>query len=102
MKTSKLFVAVIAAVLLAGCASRPAPVPVIGPRSDLSALVGDWSGEYNSPETGRSGSIAFTLKSGKDTAFGRVVMVPKAQNEPVTPGSVVISGEANAAVLDED
>lgn len=87
MRTSRLFVAISTAALLAGCASRPTPVAVIGASSDLSALVGDWSGEYSSPETGRSGSIAFTLKSGKDTAFGSVVMVPKVQSEPVTPSA---------------
>jgi hypothetical protein len=86
MKTSMTFAALAAAALLAGCASRPTPVPVMAPSSDLSALVGEWSGEYTSPETGRSGSIAFTLQAGKDTAVGSVVMVPRALNEPVTPG----------------
>jgi hypothetical protein len=98
MKTSKWFVAIGTAALLAGCASRPTPVPVIGPRSDLSALVGDWSGEYSSPETGRSGSIAFALKTGKDTAIGSVVMVPKAQNETIIPGASVDRPVVRAAV----
>jgi hypothetical protein len=89
MKTSKLFAAMTTATLLAGCAPRPTPVPVISPRSDLSALVGDWSGEYSSPETGRSGSIAFSLKAGKDTAVGSVVMVPKPQNEPNIPAATM-------------
>jgi hypothetical protein len=102
MKTSTTFATLAAATLLAGCASRPTPVPVIGPSSDLSALVGEWSGEYTSPETGRSGSIAFTLQAGKDTAVGSVVMVPRALNEPVTPGMgvnrpVVRTSNAQAA-----
>lgn len=86
MKTSMTLAALAALALLAGCASRPTPVPVIAPSSDLSALVGEWSGEYTSAETGRIGSIAFTLQAGKDTAAGSVVMVPRVTNEPVTPG----------------
>ena len=60
-----------------GCALNPAPVPVEGPKEDVRALVGEWVGEYRSIETGRSGSIMFTLAAGSDTAFGDVVMVPK-------------------------
>ena len=87
MRTS--FVAICSAVLLAGCASVPRPVPVVGPRAGLGALVGDWSGQYSSPETGRSGSIAFKLEAGKDTAFGSVVMVPRAQYDRVAAGAPV-------------
>lgn len=87
MKTSKVLLFAGTAALLAGCSSLKTPVPVIAPQSDLSALVGDWSGEYTSPETGRSGSISFMLQAGKDTAIGSVVMVPKAQNQPVTAGA---------------
>jgi len=89
MKMSKVFLVAVVAALLAGCKSVPTPVPVIGQGSDMSALVGDWSGEYTSPETGRSGSISFTLQAGKDTAIGSVVMVPKAQNQPVTAAAAV-------------
>lgn len=92
MKTSMRFVTLAAAALLAGCASRPTPVPVIGPSSDLSALVGDWSGDYSNPETGRSGSIAFTLKAGKDTAFGSVIMIPRDNKQQVTMGAPVDRG----------
>jgi hypothetical protein len=80
MKTSKTFIAVASAALLSACASHPTPIPVISPQSNLSALVGDWSGEYSSTETGRSGSISFKLQAGKDTAFGSVIMVPRAQD----------------------
>jgi hypothetical protein len=89
MKPSKFFLCASAAALLAGCKSLQTPVPVIGPKLDLSVLVGDWSGEYTSPETGRSGSISFTLQAGKDTAIGSVVMVPKAQNQPIMAGGAV-------------
>lgn len=70
--------AFIGALMLANaCALNPAPVPVSGPSTDVNALVGEWSGEYRSVETGRSGSILFILAAGTDTAHGDVVMVPR-------------------------
>ena len=63
--------------LSVACALNPAPVPVSGAAADLDALVGDWTGEYRSPETGRSGSILFTLEAGRDTAHGDIVMVSR-------------------------
>jgi len=87
MKGSIKFVTLTAAALLAACASRPTLVPVMGPASDLNALVGEWSGDYSNPETGRSGSIAFSLKAGKDTAVGSVVMVPRENRQQVTVAS---------------
>jgi hypothetical protein len=58
------------------CAVNPPPVPVTGAASEVSALAGEWLGEYQSVETGRSGSIWFKLEAGRDTAFGDVLMVP--------------------------
>lgn len=66
-----------ALALTAACALNPAPVPVTGAAEDINALAGEWIGEYRSVETGRSGSILFTLQSGRDTAFGDVVMVAR-------------------------
>lgn len=66
-----------ALVLSVGCALNPAPVPVSGAAEDLKALVGDWTGEYRSVETGRSGSILFMLEAWHDTAHGDVVMVTR-------------------------
>jgi hypothetical protein len=68
--------ALIAAVMwCAACATNPPPVPVTGSPSDVSALVGEWTGEYRSTESGRSGSILFKLAAGSDTAHGDIVMV---------------------------
>lgn len=67
-----------AALAVAACAANPSPVHVVGTSSEMSVLTGSWTGEYRSVETGRSGSIEFTLKAGTDTAFGDVVMVPRA------------------------
>jgi hypothetical protein len=58
------------------CASLPDPVPVFGDIDDVSALVGEWSGEYEGGATGRAGSIVFDLRSATDTARGDVMMIP--------------------------
>lgn len=61
------------ALLAAGCAGPGMPIPVQG---SVEPLVGHWVGEYRSPDTGRDGSIMFTLSAGADTAWGDVVMMP--------------------------
>jgi hypothetical protein len=64
---------------LLGCAGAPAPVPLYG---DAARLAGNWRGQYTSAESGRSGSIAFRLEMGRDTARGDVLMfVPRAPGE---------------------
>ncbi|MEO7996457.1 MAG: hypothetical protein ABI852_03370 [Gemmatimonadaceae bacterium] len=60
--------------LLSACAFSGTPVPVIGTPRALDRIAGQWQGEYISEETGRSGTIGFTLKAGTDSAFGEVVM----------------------------
>ena len=64
------------ALMLAGCALNPAPVPVVGDSWSITDLAGEWNGEYSSADTRRSGSIHFVLEAGRDTAFGDVIMVP--------------------------
>jgi hypothetical protein len=59
--------------LMLGCSNANPPVPV---RGDVTRLQGQWTGEYSSLESGRSGSIVFTLRAGSDTAFGDVIMIP--------------------------
>lgn len=80
-------------LLLAACAANPTPVPMVGTTRDVSILAGEWVGEYRSVETGRMGSISFTLQAGRDTAYGDVLMVPKqaqgadvASDNPGVPG----------------
>lgn len=65
------------ACALAACGGTSPPIPVHG---DVSKLQGQWVGEYSSSESGRSGSIVFTLQAGSDTATGDVVMVPAEMN----------------------
>ena len=71
MKRKLILVAGISLFVSACSASRPAPVMVTG---DATPLVGTWSGSYNSPSTGRSGSIVFTLGAAGESARGDVVM----------------------------
>ena len=73
---------VAAIVALAACQGAQPPVPVMG---DVAALAGRWEGEYGSRETGRAGSILFTLEPGTDTAHGEVLMVPRELELPPSP-----------------
>ena len=65
-----------AVAVLQACAGAATPVPIAGTATDLQALAGEWSGEYWSAETGRSGSIVFRLRAGTDSASGDVIMGP--------------------------
>jgi len=71
-----------ASVFLSACGMRPAKVPVVGAPSDIERLAGRWTGEYWSVESGRSGSIAFDLTAGEDTASGTILMIPSDQPHP--------------------
>ena len=86
--TAGAFLVVLA---ISRCASTPPAVPVEGAAGDLSALAGHWEGEYESPATGRLGSIVFDLTSGEDHAHGDVFMIPRGSTKaygpaPVQPG----------------
>ena len=81
----RIVAALVALVLLPGCASTPAAVPVEGAAGALSALTGHWEGEYQSPATGRLGSIVFDLTAGEDHAHGDVLMIPRNATKPYGP-----------------
>lgn len=61
--------------------SIPETVPLVGTLTDVSPLVGEWTGEYDGGAGGRSGSIVFVLRSATDTAHGDVLMIPRAVGE---------------------
>jgi hypothetical protein len=72
-------------LVAAACATNPAPVPLVADPEGKRLLAGEWVGEYSSPETGRVGSIAFSLVQ-HDTgacgihaehAHGDVLMIPR-------------------------
>ena len=71
------------AAAAAGCAGKPAAVPLQASAADMTALAGRWEGQYNSNQTGRGGSIVFTLAAGSDSAAGDVVMIPAGTNRPI-------------------
>lgn len=74
-----------AAILLAACAANQTSVPLVGRSADVAVLAGEWAGEYSSTESGRSGSISFTLRAAADSAFGDVVMIPAGWGRPLAP-----------------
>src|SRR5437660_3157130 len=84
MRAHPRSIAVVIAGLAAACAAAPqTPVPLAGTVSDLAALTGHWEGAYSSVETGRSGTISFTLTASRDSAFGDVVMIPQGLGRPL-------------------
>jgi hypothetical protein len=62
---------------LIACASNPPSTQVTASDFDLNPLVGEWRGNYSSAETGRTGTIAFTLRAGESSASGNIVMIPR-------------------------
>ena len=75
-RVQQILVAAVAAASI-GCASKPVGVGVSSSDFDLAPLVGVWRGSYTNPQTGRTGTIAFTLRAGESFASGNVVMIPK-------------------------
>ncbi len=67
----------------AACSVAPTPIPIQGDAADLSQLVGEWHGEYQGLESGRTGRLSFTLEAGADTAFGYVLMRPAGIEHPI-------------------
>jgi hypothetical protein len=88
MKRTKLIPGLAAIGLLAmGCALREPTIELTASDFDLNPLVGKWSGEYSSQETGRSGDISFTLEAGQVSASGSILMTPRA------PQAMVVSAD---------
>lgn len=59
------------------CARKAPGIELAASDFDLQPLVGKWRGSYSSAQTGRTGTIAFTLNAGESAASGSVVMLPK-------------------------
>jgi hypothetical protein len=84
------------AAVSAACGFRRTPVPLTSDNGSVQALVGSWAGEYSSTETGRSGSITFSLASEKDTAYGDVTMIARTRVAPL-----VTSPQQSGAVISQ-
>lgn len=75
----------IGALLAGGCRFQPTPVHMAGNRSSINALAGSWIGTYRGTESGRTGTINFTMKISADSAFGDVLMETPAGMPVVRP-----------------
>jgi len=80
------------ALIAAACAANQPPVPLVGRSADVAVLAGEWVGEYSSTESGRSGSISFTLRAATDSAFGDVIMIPAGWGRPLAPFRGEVAG----------
>jgi len=76
MQRPTLIIAALAASTVA-CATKPPGIALTSSDFDLQPLVGVWRGDYSNPQTGRRGTIAFSLRAGESFASGNVVMIPK-------------------------
>ena len=100
MHSTRLPAFALAVLAAASCSSNPPnPAPEVpveaATKKDLANLVGKWTGDYSSADTGRSGSIVFELKSASNaTAQGDVLMWPK--------GSKNVMAPSEARMLPED
>ena len=79
------FPVLLCALALDACGASRTPVPLVGTSGDVSSLSGEWAGDYSSAESGRSGSISFTLRAATDSAFGDVLMIPAGLGRPLMP-----------------
>jgi hypothetical protein len=79
LRVSSIMIAGLAASAIA-CASHPPSTEVTASDFDLNPLVGEWRGDYSSAQTGRKGTIAFTLRAGESSASGNIVMIPRADS----------------------
>src|SRR3954463_14572126 len=59
------------------CARSTPAIELASSDFDLQPLVGQWRGSSTSSQTGRTGTIAFTLRAGESAASGGVVIFPK-------------------------
>src|SRR3954469_14553348 len=89
MRQSALIIVAGLAVSSIACVSRSPSIEVSSNDFDVNPLVGEWRGNYSSAQTGRSGTIAFTLRAGEGSASGNVVMVPR-------PDSLLTQAERDA------
>ena len=82
MRASRVLSLFLSGALIAACAYAGTPVPLRGSATDISRLAGRWDGEFWSDESGRRGTLLFTIRAGTDTALGDVVL-NSGMTEPV-------------------
>jgi len=77
MNRAILFTLAAVTVTAAACARSTPGIELASSDFDLQPLVGQWRGTSTSSQTGRTGTIAFTLRAGESAASGGVVIFPK-------------------------
>ena len=101
MRVIRTATVVVASLLTVACGWRRTPVPVFSETGSTALLVGVWSGQYKSAETGRSGSISFEMASERDTAFCDVTMIPKVRPFQVSARDQVTAAGVRSESLAE-
>jgi hypothetical protein len=77
MNRAILFTLAALTLTATACARSTPGIELASSDFDLNPLVGKWQGSYSSAQTGRTGTIAFTLRAGESAASGGVVIFPK-------------------------
>lgn len=77
MKRAILFTLAALTAAATACARSTPGIELASSDFDLHPLVGQWRGSSTSSQTGRTGTIAFTLRAGESAASGGVVIFPK-------------------------
>ena len=100
MKGATQIIAVVGATVFAiGCALRAPKTEVTADDFDLAPLEGNWTGEYSSEETGRSGDVSFILRAGEVSADGRIEMLARELESAVVPADrPMVNGRLGAPV----
>lgn len=82
MRATGVLSTLVSAAVIAACSYAGTPVPLRGSPAEISRLAGRWDGEFWSDESGRRGTLLFTIRAGTDTALGDVVL-GSGMTEPV-------------------
>ena len=93
MRRATLLIATVLSFTI-GCGGKQPRTGVSASDFDLKPLVGVWRGSYSNPQTGRNGTISFSLRAGESFASGSVVMIPKADSLLTPEERELLSEEA--------
>lgn len=82
---------ILALVLAAAAQAQDPTVYVEGFEDDRHRLEGVWEGGYECEDTGRHGTLTFTLGAGASYAIARLEMIPRATPEAPNPEPIVLA-----------
>lgn len=66
------------------CSCAPPAFEVEGGREDLARFAGRWEGTYASDESGRAGTVVFSVDPAAGGARGEIIMIPRGWGQPLT------------------